>query len=224
MKSLRYKQVIGQASNTELAIEKALKELKITKEQATSIQILQQPRKGFLGFWKRDAKVLVKCYCSPDEIAERFLRECLRKMGMNPELTFSPGPVAQSRYIQIDDKQLEKLADRKGRMINSFQYLVNLVANRDANQPIHYRLDLNGSRKERDRELIQLAQRVAKIAKQEQRAVKLEPMSAFERKMIHNYFKDDPVLTTESEGVEPHRSVVVKLKKFEHGTDAKTPE
>lgn len=140
------------------------------------------------------------------------MAECFKKMGMEPKLEFSPGPVTQSKYIHITHDQLEAMADKKGRLIDSLQYLVNLVANRDTDQPIHYRLDFNGLRKKRDKQLIQLANRVSKKVKKEKRSIKLEPMPAFERKMIHAFLKDDPELVTESEGVEPNRSVVVKLK------------
>lgn len=216
MKSLRYKQVIAQANTTEHAIEKALTHLQITREQATLVQVLQKPRKGILGFLKRDAKVLVRCNRSPDERAEQFLRACLDQMGIHSELTFSPGPVTQSKYIHLRSEQLTTLLDRKGRTMEALQYLVNLVANRDHPQPIQYRLDVNGSQKERDQQLIQLAERVSAKVKKERRSIKLVPMPAFERKMIHTLIKQDPALTTESEGIEPNRSVVVKLKKIEH--------
>ena len=217
MKSLRYKQVIVEANTTEHAVEKALTQLNITRDQATSIQVLQKPRKGILGFLKRDAKVLVRCNRSPDERAEQFLRACFDKMGIDPDLTFSPGPVTQSKYIQLQGEQLAILLDRKGRTVEALQYLVNLVANRDHHQPIHYRLDVNGSQKERDQQLIQLASRVSAKVKKERRSIKLVPMPAFERKMIHTLIKHDPALTTESEGIEPNRSVVVRLKNPEHG-------
>ena len=74
-------------------------------------------------------------------------------------------------------------------------------------------MDVNGYRKKRERLLLQLVKRVSRIVKKERKAVKLEPMSSFERKVIHMLVDQDPDLTTKSEGIEPNRSVVVKLKK-----------
>ncbi len=211
MKSLRTKHVTVQAKTKERAIEEALQQLNTSVDQA-NVKILQEPRKGILGFFQRDAKVYVECNRPPNEKAKLFLNGCIEKMGIHPEIEFLPGPVAQSIYIQIKGDNLGILIGKKGRTIDSLQYLVNLVANQDTHQPIRFLLDVNGYRKKREELLVQLAKRVAKKVKKERKSVKLEPMPAFERKIIHTFFENDPELITESEGTEPNRSVRVRLK------------
>lgn len=211
MKSLRTKHVIVQAKTRELAIKKALQQLNTTMDQV-NVQLIQEPRRGILGFFQRDAKVFVECTRTPDEKAELFLRGCIEKMGINPVVEFLPGPVPHSKYIQIKGENLGVLIGKKGRTIDSLQYLVNLVANQDTNEPIRFLLDVNGYRRKREELLYQLVQRVSSKVKKERKSVKLAPMSAFERKIIHTFIESDPALITKSEGVEPNRSVVVKLK------------
>lgn len=213
MKWLRYKQTIVQARTKEQAIQKALEKLNTTADQA-KVQVIQEPRKGIFGFFQRDAKVLVECKRTPNEKVRLFLHSLMEKMEIHPSpmIEFTSGSIVDSTYIQIKGEKLGVLIGKKGQTLDSLQYLVNLVANQDTKQLVRFVLDVNGYRKKREQLLLQLVKRVSRIVKKEKRAVKLEPMSSFERKVIHMLVDQDPDLTTKSEGIEPNRSVVVKLK------------
>ena len=102
------------------------------------------------------------------------------------------------------------LIGRHGQMIDALQYLANALAHRavgDDRRPIT--VDAAGYRDRRTATLAGIARRAAEQAAGTGRSVMLEPMSAVERKVVHEALKDDPEVETGSEGAEPHRSVVV---------------
>ena len=102
------------------------------------------------------------------------------------------------------------LIGRHGQMIDALQYLANALAHRavgEERRPIT--VDAAGYRDRRTATLVGIARRSAEQAAGTGRSVMLEPMSAVERKVVHEALKDDPEVETGSEGAEPHRSVVV---------------
>lgn len=213
MKFPKSKHVVVKAKTKESAVEEALKQLGATPDQI-ELQILEEPRKGLFGLFAREAKVLATCPRSPVEKAEIFLSGCIEKMGFDTEIEILPGPNAHAKLVNLKGEDLGILIGKKGRTIESLQYLVNLVANQDAKEPIRFILDAGGYRKRREETLIQLAKRTASKVKRGQKSIKLDPMPAIERKIIHTVLQDDPEILTQSEGVDPHRSIVVKPQKL----------
>ena len=106
--------------------------------------------------------------------------------------------------------QCRVLIGRHGQMIDALQYLANALAHRsvgEGRRPIT--VDAAGYRERRTATLVGIARRAAEQAAGTGRSVMLEPMSAVERKVVHEALKDDPEVETGSEGAEPNRSVVV---------------
>ena len=107
------------------------------------------------------------------------------------------------------------LIGKRGQTLDSLQYLVSLVVNKDVNGYIRVKVDTENYRSRRKATLENLARNIAAKVKRTRRPVSLEPMNPYERRIIHSALQNDPYVTTHSEGEEPCRKVVVTLKKRE---------
>lgn len=105
------------------------------------------------------------------------------------------------------------LIGKHGQTLDSLQYLTNLVANKNSNERIRVIVDIEDYRERRVETLNRLALRLADKVKRSGERVVLEPMNPHERKIIHVALQNDRRITTLSEGEEPHRRVVIELKK-----------
>ena len=96
---------------------------------------------------------------------------------------------------------------------DAIQYLTNLVAHKDVSGHCHIVVDVANYRSRREETLVNLAKRLASKVKRNRQKVSLEPMNAFERKIIHTALQGDKNVVTNSEGDEPFRHVVITYKK-----------
>lgn len=147
----------------------------------------------------------------PVEQGRLFLQEILSTMGMKAEIQLS---VKQGTPVMtIVGKGLGLIIGRRGQTLDSLQYLVNIVANRDSAKKVRIILDAENYRQKRKVSLEQLAERTANQVVRTKKLVRLEPMSSAERKVIHSRLQRNSHVQTYSEGTEPYRRVVVALKK-----------
>ena len=110
----------------------------------------------------------------------------------------------------MSGSDLGVLIGRHGQMIDALQYLANAIAHRTVGDDRRrIVIDAAGYRTRRSATLETMARRSAEQASATGRPVALEPMSAVERRLVHESLKDDPEVETASEGTEPHRYVVV---------------
>ncbi len=198
------------AKTVEEAVEKGLKELNTTRDRV-EIRVIEQPSRGLLGLiGAKDAKVELERIFDPVEEAITFLHEVLDVL--------VPGANVVTRqeddYIVFDisGKQLGIIIGKRGQTLDSLQYLVNLVANRYSEQYLKIVLDAENYREKRQKTLENLAERLAEKVLRTQKSVRLEPMSALERKIIHTRLQNHPDVSTYSKGEEPNRYVVIDLK------------
>jgi len=105
------------------------------------------------------------------------------------------------------------LIGKRGQTLDSLQYLVNLVANKNSSNFYKVKMDTENYRERRKETLEKLAKNIAFKVKRTMKPVSLEPMNPFERRIIHSALQNDRYVTTKSEGEEPYRHVVVLLKK-----------
>ena len=105
------------------------------------------------------------------------------------------------------------LIGKRGQTLDSLQYLLSLVVNKESEEYIRVKVDTEDYRKRRKETLENLAHNIAYKVKRTKRSVELEPMNPFERRVIHSALQNDKYVTTHSEGEEPYRHVVVTLKK-----------
>ena len=118
-------------------------------------------------------------------------------------------------YVLTDIKgeNLNYLIGYRGEVLNSLQKIVSAVGNKGIEEKIRFILDIEGYREKREKVLQELADKVAKSVIENKKNKTLEPMSAYERKVIHSRLQNNPKVTTRSIGEEPNRRVIISLKK-----------
>lgn len=116
-------------------------------------------------------------------------------------------------YINIIGEKTNSLIGYRGETLNAMQTLLTSVANKEIQERIRLILDISGYREKRKKVLEELAEKVSKTVIKTRKKVVLEPMTAYERKIIHSKLQTNTKVITESIGEEPNRKVVVLLKK-----------
>lgn len=206
------RQVEKTGKTTEDAIQAALSELGLTREQV-KVDVLEEESRGLLGIiGSRSARVRVTESGGREHVARQFLLGLLNHLGIKAEVS---GRVEDS-YIRLDisGDDLGVLIGRRGETLDAVQYLTNLAASRWASavedEP-HVRVivDAQGYRARREETLRGLAQRLSQRVKRSRRNLALEPMSPMDRRIIHTELQNDPNIHTHSEGEEPFRRVVI---------------
>ena len=134
--------------------------------------------------------------------AQMGLIVMIEKMFTNDKITF-----------QVHGEDLGILIGKHGQTLDAIQYLTNLVAHKEVSGHCHIVVDVENYRARREETLINLAKRLAAKVKRNRQKVSLEPMNAFERKIIHTALHDDIHIVTESAGDEPFRHIVISYKK-----------
>ncbi|WP_232698012.1 RNA-binding cell elongation regulator Jag/EloR [Brevibacillus daliensis] len=204
------KKALASAKTIDEAVDKALQELGVTKERV-SVRVLEEPSKGFLGLiGTRDAKVEVELNYDPVEEGRSFLADVLRQMDL--QVTIETAKQSDHYQFNMIGQDLGMVIGRRGHTLDSLQYLVNVVANKHSDKHVRIILDAENYRAKRKEALEKLAARLAHKAIQTRRNVRLEPMSAAERKVIHAFLQSRSEVVTFSEGEEPHRYIVVSPK------------
>ncbi|MPM45084.1 hypothetical protein SDC9_91769 [bioreactor metagenome] len=206
------KTIESMGKTTEDAIKNALAELKVTEDKVT-IEVLEEGSKGFLNIiGVKPAKVRVTV--KRDYIAEAydFLREVLNSMKIKAEIKIKEE--GNDVKINLVGPNMGILIGYRGETLDSLQYLVSLVINKDHNN--EYKrviLDTENYRFNRQETLRKLASKMAYKVRVGGKTLKLEPMNPYERRVIHSTLQNDPYVKTYSEGEEPYRRVVIELKK-----------
>lgn len=143
---------------------------------------------------------------------EAFLKDTLKAMNMEVNLT-SVIEEDGSLSVNMEGENMGILIGKRGQTLDSLQYLANRVANKYQDGYVRVKLDTENYRARREETLKNLAKNIAHKVKRNRRAVSLEPMNPYERRIIHSALQNDPYVTTHSEGEEPYRKVVVTLKR-----------
>ncbi|QQE74458.1 protein jag [Brevibacillus composti] len=204
------KKVVATAKTIEDAVQKALEELCVPREKV-NVRILEEPSRGLFGLiGSRDAKVEVEVQYDPVDQGLAFLQDVLA--GMNVDARVETRRGEEGMLFDIQGANLGIIIGRRGQTLDSLQYLVNVVANRHADKHVRIVLDAENYRQRRKETLEQLAERVTKKALSMKRSVRLEPMSAAERKVIHSFLQKRADVVTFSEGEEPNRYIVIAPK------------
>lgn len=141
--------------------------------------------------------------------AAKFLAELLSKMGVEAKVLAAE--VDDSLKLRIDTEAAGVLIGHRGETLDAIQYLTLLVANRDRSQKEYTRvsIDTQGYREKREEVLVRLAKSKASTVRATGKPYKFEPMSPYERRIIHSTLQGNSHVTTHSEGTEPYRYVVI---------------
>ena len=194
------------------ALDNALKSLKLTEDKV-EYEVLDEGSKGFLNLiGTKPAKILVKVKRDYNEEARVFLRNILNNMNVQAEIRIREEN--NVIYIDLTGPKMGLIIGYRGETLDALQYLTSLVVNK--NHDIPYKkvvLDTENYRKKREETLIRVAEKTAYKVKKTRRPYKLEPMNPYERRIIHSALQDNEYVYTFSEGEEPHRRVVLDIKK-----------
>lgn len=142
------------------------------------------------------------------------LREILALMGMTADVVVRDRPEPQ---LEIEGQELGVLIGRHGENLIALQQLVSLITSRRSGRIVYVAIDIEGYRRRREQQLREIALRVAGRVRATSQAVTLEPMLAYERRIVHLALQDDRDVRTESVGVDPNRRVVVLPKRVAPG-------
>lgn len=204
---------------TEEAIRKGLEELKVSRDDV-KIEILEEASSGgVLGILSaKMAKVrLTVDKKINDEVAEKTtkkVREILDNIFKITNENVNYEIIRESNKIVIDmnGDNVAHLIGYKGRTIESLQSLINSILQRDDEEYAKIFIEINGYKKKNEQKLKRLANKMADNVLKFRRPIKLEPMSAYERLIIHTELANRENIITESQGEEPRRRVVIKKK------------
>ena len=118
--------------------------------------------------------------------------------------------------IDFSGDEMGILIGKRGQTLDSLQYLISLVVNKESDSYIKVKVDTEDYRERRKQTLENLAKNLSYKVKRTRRPVTLEPMNPYERRIIHSALQNDRYVETHSEGDEPYRKVVITLKKWEN--------
>lgn len=207
----------------EEALRLALIQLGANEDQVT-YKVLEEGSKGFLGIGAKEYKILVEKVNHPSSVAEDFVKEVLENMGV--KFTLDVTEVEDEIRIDISGEDVGVIIGKHGSTLDSIQYLTNLVVNKKFDKLIRVRLDIAGYREKRLEVLENMAYRLAARVRKSKKAIALEPMNAYERRVIHTFLQKETGIGTKSEGSDPDRYVVIypernafKKKNFSNKTE-----
>ncbi len=142
-----------------------------------------------------------------------FLKEVFDAMNMEVAVESKFNAEDNILDIELSGAEMGVLIGKRGQTLDSLQYLVSLVVNKESADYIHVKVDTENYRERRKATLENLAKNISYKVRKSRQSVALEPMNPYERRIIHSALQGDRFVTTHSEGEEPFRRVVVTLKK-----------
>ena len=145
--------------------------------------------------------------------ASKFLDGIFKAMELPVNITIEYNQEEGSLDIDFEGDDMGILIGKRGQTLDSLQYLVSLVVNKDQKNYVRVKLDTEDYRRRRKETLENLANNIANKVRRSHHAVSLEAMNPYERRIIHSALQNNKYVETHSEGNEPYRHVVVTLKK-----------
>lgn len=197
------------------AITEACRKLSVTSDRL-DYQVIEEGSSGFLGIGSRPAviKAAVKIEeVSAEDAAKNFLNDVFEAMKMDVVIDVAYNEEEKSMDIELSGEEMGVLIGKRGQTLDSLQYLVSLVVNKEMEEYIRVKVDTENYRQRRKETLENLAKNIAYKVKKTKRPVSLEPMNPYERRIIHSTLQNDRYISTHSEGDEPFRRVVVTYKR-----------
>ena len=200
------------AKTVDDAITEALIQLGSTRENV-DIEVIEKESSGFLGLNRKPAKIRAAVKETLQDKAVSFLEQIFAIMEIKSEMAVDYNEEEKTMNINIIGEDMGVLIGKRGQTLDSLQYLVSLVVNKESEDYIKVKLDTENYRERRKETLENLAKNIAYKVKKTRKSVALEPMNPYERRIIHSALQNDKFVETHSEGEEPYRKIVVTLKK-----------
>lgn len=198
--------------NVEDALTNACIELGITNDKI-EYEVVDKGSNGILGLGSRPAVIKARKNQSIEDIATEFLEKVFSAMELTVKINMEVNEEDGVINIDLIGDDMGILIGKRGQTLDSLQYLVSLVVNKESEKYLRVKLDTENYRERRKATLENLAKNISFKVKRIKKPVSLEPMNPYERRIIHSALQNDKFVTTKSEGEEPYRHVVVLLKK-----------
>jgi len=205
------------AKTVDEALTNAMLELGMVAENL-EYEVIEKESSGFLGIFGRPAKIRVREKLTLENKAKKFLSDIFSTMGIDTEIDIIYDEANTTLEINLNGEDMGVLIGKRGQTLDSLQYLVSLVINKNSDNYVKVKLDTENYRERRKETLENLAKNIAYKVKRTRKPVSLEPMNPYERRIIHSALQNDKYVETYSEGEEPYRKVVINLKKQYHET------
>jgi spoIIIJ-associated protein len=231
------KTIISEGKTTNEAIENGLKKLNVSKDRVDIKVLENEDKRSFFSILtprvvkvemtlkevqeiktskadnskpKKEIELSQEEQTIAKENLEKFLKEFILKL---PEGT-TYKIESTSSYINVDitNENLGYLIGYRGETLYALQNILSSIAGKNVENRVRVILDIEGYKAKREKTLEDLADKVAKTVVRTKKSVKLEPMQAYERKIIHSRLQQNPKVETTSIGEEPHRRIIVSLK------------
>ena len=202
------------AKTKEDAITEACQYFTVSSDKLM-IEVVDEGSNGFLGIGAKPAIIKAAVKGTVEDKAKDFLKDVLEAMDLEVVIDVKYDEAEKNMEIDLKGDDMGVLIGKRGQTLDSLQYLVSLVVNKESEEYIRVKVDTEDYRNRRKATLEGLAKNISDKVKRTKRAVSLEPMNPYERRIIHSALQNDKYVTTHSEGDEPFRHVVVTLKKSE---------
>jgi len=231
------KSIISEGKTTNEAIEKGLKELNVSKNMV-DIKVLEtEGKRSFFDILaprvvkveltvkedfdkkvsyekveKREERVIDEKDLLNAENNVREFMDIFLKTVSDKQFNYEINIVNQNIEVNVTGEDLGFLIGYRGETLNSLQTILASIANKNNDSRIKVILDIENYRNKRKETLENLAIKVSKTVSRTGKSITLEPMGAYERKIIHSKLQESKYVTTHSIGEEPNRRIVVSKK------------
>lgn len=226
---------IYEGRTTTEAIEKGLKDLNVSKRQVEIKVLESEDKRSFFNILtprvvkvelilkeenEDENKVVKKEKMDISSETEKkvkenigkFLNDFISKLS-NSNLTYEIKIEKNDVFVNINGEDTGYLIGYRGNVLNSLQVLLNNIANKEIKERVRVLLNIGGYKEKREKDLQDLADKIAGTVIRKGKSVTLEPMTSYERKIIHSRLQGNSKVETHSVGEEPNRKIVVSLKK-----------
>ena len=227
------KTIISEGRTTNEAIENGLKQLRVSKDKVEIKVLENEEKRSFFSILaprvvkveltlkedvkstkiqeKREIKLTKQEQEKAKENIEKFLKDFMRNLPKDTkyEVTTEESGVK----VSLTNDNLGYLIGYRGETLYALQNIMTAIAGKGIEQKVRVILDIEGYKAKREKTLEDLAEKVAKTVIRTKKPIKLEPMQAYERKIIHSKLQQNSKVETTSVGEEPHRRIIVSLKK-----------
>lgn len=227
---------IFEGKTTNEAIENGLRELKVSKNDVEIKVIKDEEKRSFFDILaprivkiemvlkennkekkpeiekkqeeiKIDSEIMNKAKNTIKDFLDKFLKQTTGK-----EINYKCNIKENIIEIIIDEKQADFLIGYRGETLNALQTILSVIAVKENSEKIRVELDILGYREKRKKALEDLAEKIARSVIKSRKSITLEPMTPYERKIIHSKLQDSNKVKTASIGEGTHRKVVISLK------------
>ena len=226
--------IISEGRTTNEAIEKGLKILKVPKDRVEIKVLENEEKRSFFSILtprvvkvemklkepkeeKKEVKVKKIIKLTTDEVNQAeeniktFMDEILKELPEDTTYKVSNDEIGIK--VEMSNKNLGFLIGYRGETLYAFQNILSAIAGKGIDKKVRVILDIEGYKEKREKTLEELAEKVAKTVIRTRRSIKLEPMQAYERKIIHSKLQGNNKVKTESVGEEPNRRIIISLNR-----------